>query len=185
LDEVTNRWSWPHAPVHKLGQSGTFIVTAGTFHKEHFFSEPERLDYLQDLILRTMQEYGWQLEAWAIFSNHYHLIGHSPEQQASSESLRVIIRRMHSEAARWVNSKDSTPGRTVWHNYWESQLTFEKSYLARLNYVHHNAVRHGLVTVAKNYKWCSADWFERTARPAQVKTIYSFPIDKLNIVDDY
>ena len=27
--------------------------------------------------------------------------------------------------------------------------------------------------------------FERTARPAQVKTIYGFKIDKLRVVDDY
>jgi hypothetical protein len=27
-------------------------------------------------------------------------------------------------------------------------LTFEKSWLARLNYVHHNAVKHGLVPLA-------------------------------------
>jgi hypothetical protein len=31
----------------------------------------------------------------------------------------------------------------------------------------------------------SAAWFERTASPAQVKTIYSFNTDKLQVSDDY
>jgi putative transposase len=51
--------------------------------------------------------------------------------------------------------------------------------------VHQNPVRHGLVAVANQYPWCSASWFERTARPAQVKTVYGFKIDKLKVLDDY
>jgi len=51
--------------------------------------------------------------------------------------------------------------------------------------VHRNPVKHGLVKVANQYPWCSAAWFERTASPAQVKTIYSFKTDKVNVYDDY
>jgi len=54
-----------------------------------------------------------------------------------------------------------------------------------LNYVHQNPVKHGLVSVANRYPWCSAAWFERTARPAQVKTIYAFKIDRLQVYDQY
>jgi putative transposase len=46
-------------------------------------------------------------------------------------------------------------------------------------------VKHGLVAVANQYPWCSASWFERTARPAQVKTIYGFKTDKVNVLDEY
>jgi putative transposase len=41
------------------------------------------------------------------------------------------------------------------------------------------------VLVANQYPWCSAAWFERTATPAQVKTIYSFKTDQLETYDDY
>ena len=71
------------------------------------------------------------------------------------------------------------------HNFWETRLTYEKSYLARLNYVHQNPVKHKLVLIANQYPWCSAGWFERTARPAQVKTIYGFKTDKQKVLDDY
>ena len=73
----------------------------------------------------------------------------------------------------------------MWHNYWETKLTYENSYLARLCYVHKNAVKHGLVINASDYPWCSARWFERTARAAQINTIYGFKTDKLRILDDY
>jgi len=57
--------------------------------------------------------------------------------------------------------------------------------MARLNSVHRNAVKHGLVPVANQYPWCSAAWFERTASLAQVKTIYRFKIDQVKVEDDY
>jgi putative transposase len=92
---------------------------------------------------------------------------------------------LHEKTAKWINKLDDLAGRKVWHNFWETRLTYKKSYLARLNYVHQNPVRHKLVLVANQYPWCSAGWFERTASPAQVKTIYGFKIDKLKVLDDY
>ena len=50
-----------------------------------------------------------------------------------------------------------------------------------MNYTHQNAVKHGLVPVANRYPWCSAAWFERTANAAQVKTLYSFKVDRLQV----
>ena len=95
-----------------------------------------------------------------------------------------FLAHVHADTAREVNLGDNEPERQVWFNYWETELTFEKSYLARLHYVHQNPVKHGLVAVASQYPWCSAAWFERTARPAQVKTIYSFKTDRLRIASN-
>jgi len=134
-------------------------------------------------LLSVARDFGWRLEAWAIFSNHYHFIGHSPDEGA--ESLGVMLGFLHEKMAKWINKLDNATGRKVWHNFWETRLTYKKSYLARLNYVHQNPVRHGLVAVANQYPWCSASWFERIAKPAQVKTIYGFKTDKLKVLDEY
>jgi len=96
-----------------------------------------------------------------------------------------MLGKLHGKTSGWVNRLDKTDGRQVWFNYRETRLTFEKSYLARLNYTHQNAVKHRLVRVASQYPWCSAAWFERTATPAQVRTIYSFRTDRLDVYDPY
>jgi len=129
------------------------------------------------------RDFEWRLEAWSVFSNHYHFIGHSPVEGANN--LSEMLGLLHEKTAKWVNRLDDESGREVWHNFWETKLTHRNSYLARLNYVHQNPVKHGLAPVANQYPWCSAGWFERTARPAQVKTIYSFKVDKLKVLDDY
>lgn len=158
------------------------MVTAGTYRKEHHFREESRLCFLHDLLLDLCAEAGWVLEAWAVFSNHYHLIARSPSGNA--ESLRPLLRKLHSLSAREINRLDATPGRQVWHNYRDSQITTEKAHLARLHYVHANAVHHGLVLKPDQYQWCSAGWFEQHETPARVKTIYSFPVDRLVAADE-
>lgn len=173
---------WPHAPLHRLSGKGTFIVTAGTCGKKHFFGDADRLEFLQEEFLCKAKQYGWQIEAWAIFSNHYHFVGHAMED---ADSLRRFLTHLHADTAREINKQDGVSDRQVWFNFWDTELTFEQSYFARLNYVHQNPVKHGLVPVANQYRWCSAAWFERTATPSQVKTIYSFKTDKVKVIDEF
>jgi len=73
----------------------------------------------------------------------------------------------------------------VWFNFRETRLTNQRSYLARLNYVHQSAVKHGLVPVACQYPWCSAAWFERTASAAIVKSIDRFKTDRISVADEF
>jgi putative transposase len=176
---------WPHAPTHQLTQAGTYLVTAGTYFKAHHFRAGERLDALQHELLTVVREFSWDLEAWAIFSNHYHFVGHSPPASEGASTLSRMLGELHRRTAKWLNQLDKTPTRKVWHNFWDTKLTYQKSYLARLNYVHQNAVKHGLVTVANQYRWCSSAWFERTASPAMVQSIYRFKTDALKVSDDF
>ena len=172
---------WPHAPVHRLGQAGTYIVTAGTYRKELLFRSEEQLNYLQKALFVLARQYEWQLQAWAIFPNHYHFVAQSDD----AASLRRFVQYFHSASAKFVNRVESRPGRKVWHQYWDSHITFHNSFLARLNYVHTNAVKHGLVREATLYPWCSAAWFARTAPRAFYTTVMSFPSDQLGLPDEF
>ena len=173
---------WPHAPVHRLDSAGIYIVTAATLNKAHLFREPHALTLMENELLQLSKQYAWQLEAWAVFSNHYHFVARNYSEQ---DNLSQFLQHLHAKSARRLNQLEGVEGRSVWFNFWDTKLTFERSYLARLNYVHQNPVRHGLVAVANRYRWCSAAWFERNTSPAMIRTIYSFKTDKINIHDDF
>jgi putative transposase len=173
---------WPHAPVHRLADNAIYFLTAGTLHKRPVFEAPARRDLLERRLLSLARDHGWQLEAWAVFSNHYHFVARG---NPDSTDLGVFVQRLHGVTSHDVNAVDGVAGRQVWFNFWDTKLTHQYSYLARLNYVHQNAVKHRLVPVANQYPWCSAAWFERVASAAQVKTIYGFRIDRVKIYDDF
>ena len=181
---MNRRIDWPHAPPHRLGSGHSYFVTAGTYRKQHHFRQAERLDVLQRGLFNLCSHHDWKLEAWAIFSNHYHFIALPPSADRAV-SLREIVSTLHSKTARWINKLDNQTGRRVWHNYRDTILSYDRSRFARLKYVHRNAVHHGLVRLAEDYPWCSASWFRRTADPAYRKTIDSFKIDCVNVPDDF
>ena len=173
---------WPHAPVHRLADNAVYFVTASTLHKHHLFDTPKKRDLLERLLLSFAKDFGWHIEAWAVFANHYHFVARG---NPASRNLGEILHDLHGVSARELNKLDGVVGRPVWFNFWDTKLTVQHSYLARLNYVHQNAVKHRLVVVANQYPWCSAAWFERVASPAQVKSVYGFKTDRVKVADDF
>ncbi len=158
------------------------MVTSGTYLKQHRFRGTERLRFLCEALLRLAAKYGWSLQAWAVFSNHYHFVALSP---ANAGSLPDLIKKLHSDTALAANQWDGVKGRQVWFQYWETQLTYQKSYFARLSYVHRNAVHHGLVREPSLYPWCSAGWFQRRATTPFYKTIMRCGIERLKVPDEF
>jgi putative transposase len=130
---MTPTKEWPHAPVHRLDACGVFMVTGATLRKGHFFDGDEKLSLLENQLLTLAKKYLWQLEAWAVFVNHYHFIARG---HPDALPLDAFLKQLHSDTARNLNRLDGLSGREVWFNFWDTKLTYERSYLARLNYVH-------------------------------------------------
>jgi len=185
MDNATQPRDWHHAPVHRLDGRGAYMVTAGTLHKAFLLNTPERLTTFQELLFEHVEKTGWRLQAWAIMGNHYHWVGLSPEGEDGAGSLKLLVAQIHEISAKRLNKEDGTQGRKVWHNYWDSHLTFETSYYARLKYVHDNPVHHQVVLTASAYRWCSRAWLERTANTAFVRQLDGFKTDALKVPDDF
>jgi putative transposase len=83
---------WPHAPVHRPTEHGAYIVTAGTYRKEHVFTGAD-LAWLNEALVKHLLEHDWLLQAWAVFPNHYHFVACAAE---TSTSLPELLNRFHS-----------------------------------------------------------------------------------------
>jgi REP element-mobilizing transposase RayT len=70
-----------------------------------------------------------------------------------------VRRQSVAATTLWITTRRPPPREfhEDWHNFWETRLTHEGSYLARLNYVHQNPLKQGLVEVAKQYPWVPRD----------------------------
>lgn len=173
---------WPHAPLHRFNDAGgVYFITGATLYKQHFYKTPAALDLLQELLFSLAKRYSCELQAWALFSNHYHLVLLSDAGGAARE----MVARFHTDAAIALNRHDGVSGRRVWFQFRDTELTYEQSWLARLKYTHENAVHHRLVGDAVRYPWCSAAWFTENARPSFVATLRGVKIDRVKVYDDF
>jgi putative transposase len=174
--------TYPHNPPHYFLPDATYMVTGAILYNEHLLIKDERKEFFLRTLFERAKLLDWSMEAWAVLNNHYHFIAQAPE---NAKSLEKLIRQTHSITAIEFNKRDGTSGRQVWHNYWDTCLTYEKSYLARLHYVHENPVKHGLVEDATNYSFCSYKWFIEQGDKAMKDTVFSQPIDKIKVFDNF
>ena len=172
---------WHHSPIHRFGDETTFFITGGTYLKRQYYRKREALDELQQILFTEARKHDCWLQAWALLSNHYHIV----VQSEVGERIRQMLARFHSAAAIALNKRDGAPGRQVWFQFWDKTLTFEGSWLARLKYTNENAVHHGIVRVATEYPWCSAAWFERETPRKFAEVVRGIKVDRVKVFDPF
>ena len=100
-------------------------------------------------------------------------------------NLGHLIKELHSKLGLRLNLLDGTKGRKVMHQFWDSCISYDNSYYARMNYVMNNPVKHGLVEDARHYPFCSASWFQ-DHNPSHVRRKFaSYAYDNVNVPDEY
>lgn len=171
-----------HNPPHYFLPNAMYMVTGAILHKQHLLSDDNLKGFVLQILFERASLLNWNLQAWAILNNHYHFIAEAPE---NSKTLPKLIQQFHSITAIEINKQNHTSGRQVWFNYWDTCLTYEKSYLARLRYVHENPVKHGLAENAIDYQFCGYRWFLENGDNELKEQVLNQPIDKIKVEDDF
>jgi putative transposase len=173
----------PHlnTPPHWFVSNAIYIVTGATLHKKPLLdTDAKRANFCETLLERA-RILGWAIDAWAVMREHYHFVARSPE---NAFSLKALIQGVHSINAKFVNQIDQMPGRRIWYNYWDTCITSETSYYARMLYVIMNPVKHGLARNPEDYPFSSYKYFLENSEPKFQKMVLSC-VDDAQMVDDY
>jgi putative transposase len=151
--------SAPHNPPHWFQANTIYMLTASIYKSEHVIYSPERKIVWCDSLFEAAKLYGWQIIAWVVLDNHYHVMVKSPEKELN---LSKFIGSYHKFTARQWNGEDNVSGRKVWWNYWDTCIRSEKDYYNRLKYIFWNPVKHGLVENLEGYPFSSyKDYLEQ------------------------
>jgi len=126
------------------------FVTTTAAAWERLFDSPEVRDKVEDILFGCVDVSGVSLMGYCLMPNHAHLIaGHNDGGPAISAFVggfkSIVSRRLFpSRHGIWMKRFDDVV------------LRSEAVFLTKLNYIHENPVRAGLVSPAANWKWSSA-----------------------------
>jgi putative transposase len=99
----------------------------------------------------AIRRYTLQVHAYALMTNHFHLM-------VTPDSVACLSRAMQSLGRRYVryfNQRHVRTG-TLWEGRFRAALiTDERYWLTCMRYVELNPVRAGLTERPENYRWCS------------------------------
>ena len=158
-ERKARQFPW-HAPPHfDYEGEKTFLVTAACFeHKPIIGSLPGRMAECENELLRISHDVGNCVFAWCILPNHYHLLLRTAQ---IAELLKRLGKFHGSTSFKW-NGEDGSRGRRVWFRAVERSMRSERHFYASLNYVNHNAVKHGYVTKWQDWPYSSAKQYLET-----------------------
>ena len=132
----------PRVP-HHITQRGN--------HRERVFFEPGDREFFLWLLNVYARQYGVEVYAYCLMTNHVHLVVVPDEALTMHRALRAV----HSQYAQRVNRMAGRSGHLWQGRYFSSPLD-SNYFLNAVRYVELNPVRAGLVEKAEDYEWSSA-----------------------------
>jgi len=176
--------TYKHNPPHLFRSEAKYFITASTYLRKSFLKLDSAKERLLYSIQRGFSENGWLLEDWVVLNNHYHLMA---DAQNNALNLSRIMRDIHKFTALWMKKNITGLDKEahIWYNYWDTCITYEKSYFARLNYIWHNPTKHGYVEDAADWKFGSYYLRMKNEKGLLVEIGKKYPCDKVKVKDNF
>jgi putative transposase len=152
-----------HSPPHRYNEGRQhYHITAACYeHRPYIGFSEARMDAFTAAWLEVLQETTTEVAAWCVLPNHYHALIEAP----LIAKVLFELGRLHGRLSREWNQAEGTSGRQNFHRAVERTIRSKAHFMATLNYVHHNPVRHGYVEKWTDWPWSSAKVFlERVGR---------------------
>lgn len=139
----------PHA-ARKKSESGYYhVVPKGESNRLLFEDDGDREEYLS-LLGQAKEEAGLRLHAYALMSNHVHLVVED-EHGRLSDAMKFL----HERYAAYFKEKAGRAGRIFRKPLWSEPIESDEYLLRAVRYVHANPAVAGICP-ASAYEWSSA-----------------------------
>ncbi len=144
-----------HHPPHIFVDDTWYCVSASTLRRARLLVSVRAKSLVRDQLKALIAEFGIVLRAWVILDDHYHLL----LKARAGKDLPRFFGRLHGATSHQLNLWDDTPGRQVWHNYWDTCIRTEASLWTHFNYIHNNPVKHGYVAHPRDWEFSSYRYY--------------------------
>lgn len=149
----------------------TYFVTIATHQRRKRFVDDATVQLWREAIARAMQAKPFKVIAAVILPDHIHLIIELPPGMVDL-SIRIgLAKALFTKSL--VAPPSASPSRRrrhesdVWQRrFYDHMIRDENDFIAHMDYVHYNPVRHGCVKCPKDWPWSSfRNWAMRGAYP--------------------
>jgi putative transposase len=140
------------ARMHRLDLPGvpSHVILRGNDRQPIFHGDGDRL-FLHRSLVDITRATGLQIHAYAMMTNHVHLLATAGGPGVLSRSIQSLGRRY----VGYFNTRHQRTG-TLWEGRFRSTLVGEERYLITCHrYIEQNPVRAGIVPVAADFRWSS------------------------------
>jgi putative transposase len=156
-------------PEYRRGYEpgGRFFFTLVTAHRRPIFLNPTARECLREAMLLVQSQRPFEIEAMVLLAEHLHCLWRLPEDDSDFSVRWACIKKAFTQ--RWLaaggeeesKSKSRKDHREcgIWQRrFWEHTIRDERDWIAHMNYIHYNPVKHGLASCPHGWPYST---FER------------------------
>ena len=159
----------PTPKIHNI-PNGVYFLTCSIVNKMDIFTYKEFFDIIINSLSFCIEEKGLMLHGYVIMPNHLHLIASNENNLANVirdfkrftavkiiEQLIKFKRHYILNLLKFVVKQKSKQQHQVWiHANYAEGIENPEFFLQKLNYIHNNPVKRGLVTLQEHWIYSSA-----------------------------
>ena len=137
-------------PLREQVEGGVYhLVSRGVRKLPLFHDDRDRKRFLS-LLQVTADRYGWEVHAYCLMTNHFHLLvtTHEPNVSAGMQYL-------NGRYCQWFNWRHGYEGHVVEKRFWSDLIETDEQLLAVARYIVLNPVRAGICRGVADWRWSS------------------------------
>jgi putative transposase len=137
----------------------TYFFTLVTEQRRTLLGEPRVVALLLDAVEKVRARHPFCVDAYVILPDHLHALWTLPESDSNFSTRWRLIKEAFTRA--YMKSRGAPPRsdsrrvkgeQGIWQRrFWEHAIRNEADFMAHLDYIHFNPVRHGLVAAARDW----------------------------------
>ena len=133
-----------------------YFVTSKTKNNEPLFLDPTNTELFIQTLFDCRNRYGFLLLGFVVMPDHFHALI-MPKQRYKIESVVQKIKGLFAYRMRDLGVRGS-----VWQkSFYDFVVYSEEKFREKLNYIHANPVRKGLVKDPRDYRFSSINYLEK------------------------
>jgi putative transposase len=134
------------------------FVTFSCYHRHAYLNTVLSRELFEASLERTQRQYEFQVVGYVVMPEHVHLLLSEPRIEVLGVALQSLK----------INMGRQTQPHPFWQSRYYDFNVFRRPKLAeKLNYIHWNPVKRGLVTNPEDWRWSSC-YYYKTGEPGLV-----------------
>jgi putative transposase len=158
-----------------------YFLTAHTYLNQYSLATRFQKQKMLKKIKEFFLLFKYELYAWVILINHYHVLFKTKQ----GKDLSKCMGKIHAGFTFETNRAERQSGRKIWQNYWDRCIRSEKDFWIHMNYIHHNPVKHGHVLKMEDYEFSSYGYWLKKNGPDWMWSLFQqYTIKDFSISND-
>ncbi len=136
--------------LQRFQQSGQFhFITFSCYRRQPLLSSPQAKDMLEQILEHTRAQQGLLIAAYVLMPEHVHLLTDEPRIATIATFLQILKQR----SSRVLKVPETEQ---FWQRrYYDRNVSTHTEALEKVEYIHRNPVKRGLVSAPEDYPWSS------------------------------